>query len=318
MKKRSILIMTILLALCASCGSPGMEMSAPPPSEIPTPIDSVTPSPTLPSNNTRRPATTLRATESSEGERPSPEIYPPLTRLLSRPIPGDNEIQFRTSMSDEPFPVDIEYNDQPEFRLEDMIAGDIRPNMTQEEVVDILGLPDAVYQYADMLGVYQRLLLYYPHRNVLEFRDTAPNGEYYLLYSATVFADLPGPRGISIGDPMEKVFQSFKVDMQEAFKRNSTDSVKTILYCADFWEPIPRYTYALTPSGYIEDRGSEDASWLITYDCPAYPYAIDDFEYRDDYLVMPKHFLSFTIEDGKVAGYRWEYSTNKYLPLHSP
>ncbi len=337
--KRCMLVILIVV-LCAACAdayppvenidvtmrftaSPPPDSHAPPelPTPAPAPIALVTPRPTFSRvpNITSPPTATPEPEETDTPEELAqaaswqnrPQFYVPLLPLIIDDVPGEDEgietVTYEGGLPELP----AEANHKLPFLPEDMIAGELRQGMTQEEVIGILGLPETAYAYTDELFVIRHLELYYADGNVLEFTDEA-DPTRYLLDSVNIVTDLPGPRGIKIGDSVEIVFQSFRIDEgndRNIFSIHGMDALYSEHY---FFREEPPVDLPFAPSGSVQTDGyywqetPEDFRYFICYDYPVYPYTLDEVEsWEVEYWYILMHMLRFSIREGKVIGYSW-------------
>lgn len=177
-----------------------------------------------------------------------------------------------------------------EFVRDDLIVNGISYGASEEEVIAAFGEPETVEDIEAWESWDYFVFTYADGSSFL--MEEKNQGKPLTLRSVVIVSDdFVGPRGIKVGDSMEKVIGSFRNDGLE----------ENVFYYA---ENIMVYSDKdfLGPCGYIYD--SEDYRKII-YCYPDEPYPEDIGE---EYVYWIHGFLSFKIENGLVSEIYWDVS----------
>ena len=206
-------------------------------------------------------------------------------------------------------------NDREAFDSKDLLSGTLRLGMTQQEVVDLMGLPAQGICYRDVLRDTPQMEWTYSDGSELHF-DTYSEGNPYLLRVATIATpSTPGPRDIRVGDSLQDALSLFRIELPPAKQRYLWPEY-SLLYAqrirassfGDIWA-YGEYGFITSEVSLRPGESGEEAFEICYYRLDGeIPEAdFDDWaQYRSMYI--PYYSFSVQIREGRVVSYTWAYN----------
>ncbi len=203
---------------------------------------------------------------SGETVSPSPSVLPP--GVTNPPVMGDVSLPPQSTAA---------------FGTEDLIVGSVAYGASRAEVEAALGTPDEVAEAEDESGVPRTLLMYLDGMTMFLSQDDR------LVGASVAIAGIDGPRGLVVGDPLEKVTRSFRND----------GTGDDLLYSAGRLDKPFGELPCLPPCGYLS---SVDSARYVHYAVPMTPY---DGDAKAQLSTVEHATLTFAFQEDALVGFFW-------------
>jgi len=187
------------------------------------------------------------------------------------------------------------------FNLYDLVAGPVSIGMDSDIVLELIEEPSVNYiDHDPVTGRHterqERFGL-----TLCFVEDFALTG-LYLMSAEISSGNIPGPRGITVGDKLETVLASFPADNNPLIAPEGS----AILYAAALVSTNEQHI-VLPPRGVFRMTPDIDGFQIVTYDSPTRPYPIAMAD--DEYIYEEHASCAFYIKDGQVAKIIWSLGT---------